>query len=177
MCESFRPFLQLLRGHSTAIKNSSFFFDVSIQSGAYSQWAQQFCFPFQSHQKVLEFLSNELLPTFDSCRRYQFGITFWKDADHAKEVIVSLLGLPTVERCSNVTILFKFAGDELPSEAISHWLNFNDREGNGKERFLFIQTKNPIILGVVGHLKKVNYLYYIIFDRISFLNCSQQSFY
>ena len=171
ICDLLRPFLQLLRGHKAAIKNSSFSLEASIQC------ARQFRIPFPSHQKVLEYLANELLPTFDSCRRYKFDLLFRKDADHAKEVIASLLGLPAVERCSNVEILFKFAEDELPAEAILHWLNFNhpnDGEGRGKERFLsieidsFVNPIRPLISfssirkseEFVEHLKKVNF--YII---------------
>ena len=173
--KSFRPFLQLLRGHKAAIENSSFLLDASIESDANDPYSYVFYFP--THQKVLEYLSNELLPTFDSCRRYKFDLLFRKDADHAKEVIASLLGLPAVERCSNVEILFKFAEDELPAEAISHWLNFsqpNDGEGKGKERFLsieidsFVNPIRPLISfssirkseEFVEHLKKVNYIYF-----------------
>ena len=182
ICDLFRPFLQLLRGHKAAIKNSSFSFKATIQSGTYGQRAEQFRVPFPSHQKVLEYLSNELLPTFDACRLYKFDIDFWKGAnqrkDAAKQIIVSLLGLPAVERCSNVEFIFKFTEDELPAEAISHWLNFNHPnagEGKGKERFLSIEIySNPIdfferpisfssirkIEEFVKHLKKVNF--YII---------------
>ena len=63
--------------------------------------------------------------------------------------------------------MFTFAGAELSSEAISHWLNTNDGEGKGKERFLSIQAANTILSSgilkfeeVVEHLKEVNYIFY-----------------
>ena len=162
--KSFRPFLQLLRGHNSAIENSSLSLEATIQSDANDPYSWVFCFP--SHQKVLEYLSNELLPTFHSCRRYKFGIAFWKDKNHAKNVIVSLLGLPAVERCSNVAITFEAAGDDFPAEAISHWLNLSQpNAGEGKERFLsiaigYVAPMIPKFEEVVEHLKKVNYIYF-----------------
>ena len=159
MCESFRPFLQLIR--SGAIKSSSLSFEASIQSDTDDQCYTLYCFP--THQKFLEYLSNELLPTFGACRRYKFDVVFRKDSKHAKNVLVSLLGLPAVEHCSNVEIVFRAAGNKLPPEAILHWLNFNhpdDGEGKGKERLLSIEIRHvaPNSEEVVEHLKQVNYI-------------------
>ena len=173
MCESFRPFLQLIR--SGAIKSSSFSFDASIRSDSDTNdlFHRHFCFP--THQKFLEYLSNELLPAFGACRRYKFDVAFRKDSKYAKNVFVSLLGLPAVERSSNVEMVFRLAGDKLPPEAISHWLNFNhpnDGEGKGKERLLSIENYAvPNFEEIIEHLKKVNY----IFVRNCKLNCSQHS--
>ena len=175
VCEAFRPFLQLLRGHSAAIKNSSLSLYVHVDT--IGQYSRQFCFP--THQKLLEYLSNELLPTFDVCRRYEFNVSFRKDANHAKQVIASLLALPAVERCSNVAMVFRVAGNKLPLEAISHWLNFihpNDGDRKRKERFLSIQTVEPHKMissiiptfeEVVDHLKKVNYIIFVYLLKLA----------
>ena len=92
---------------------------------------------FDSYRKLLNHLRNQLLPTCNSARRYEFHITFDVDRHSIPNVIPSILELSQIIRCSNVLIDINNAREDLPwsymwteniklpAEIISNWLNYN----------------------------------------------------
>ena len=127
---------------------------------------------------MLEHLRNKLLPICGSSRHYEFiiNIDFCRDRRNAAatNIIESLLQMPQIVACSNVSIevlTYQF-GVRLPVEAIAKWLNQTsvDPTGvNGKtnakkqEKFLAIYLNAKPIqneLELVGRLTEVYYLFY-----------------
>ena len=101
---------------------------------------------FSDHSKLLDYIRNRFLPICISSRGYEFQIRFVSDGNSIKNMIVSILEMDKIRRCSNVTIEM-FNGEQnrnefpvLPVEEISTWL---ERSADGmenaiQERFLKI---------------------------------------
>ena len=132
---------------------------------------------FEDHFAVLEHLHNELLPICDSSRHYEFIIEILFDAsgpNAATNVIESLLQMPQIVVCSNVTIEVRNYPSvliDLPVEAIAKWLNqksdnptrvIDQKNAKKQEKFLAIhlfEVHNE--LEVVDNLREVYFVYFI----------------
>ena len=85
---------------------------------------------FHDHTKLIEHIRNEILPLCGSARCYIFNIALHTDKDSAAKVIDSILQMPSVNRCSNVSFWF-FGIKGTSVETISNWL-FRMSDGNGE---------------------------------------------
>lgn len=87
---------------------------------------------FHDHTKLVEHICNEILPLCGSARCYKFNIALHTDKDSATKVIDSILQMPSVNRCSNVSFWFRDDGIKgISVETISNWL-FRIPDGNGE---------------------------------------------
>ena len=80
---------------------------------------------FSDHSSVVIYLRDRLLPICDSSRCYEFNITFAFDGNSASEVISSILQIPQVRSCLNVSVgVFcdHYHLIILPVEDVSNWL-------------------------------------------------------
>ena len=82
---------------------------------------------FGNYSALLNYLSESILPIFDSSRRYEFRIGFCSDGEFATTVTSSIMEMSQIKQCSNLKIELRtsFLADpkQLPLEAISNWLN------------------------------------------------------
>ena len=115
---------------------------------------------FTDHSQFLNCLRRDLLPIFDKSRDYKFKIHFYSDRNSGANLIASMLQMDPIKRCSNLEILLYGLTQptELPTDAISNWLN---RESDGinkysKERCLQISLGNiQTAQHLIDHLKAV----------------------
>ena len=120
-----------------------------------SCFKEMFSIDFEDHFALLEHLRNKLLPICDSSRHYEFQIEIIFAASGpnvATNVIESLLQMPQIVVCSNVTIEVRNYPSvliDLPVEAIVKWLNqkpdtdnptgvIDQQNANKHEKFLAI---------------------------------------
>ena len=177
-----RVFLQNLRVLKPALVDSNLFrFTARVISQRFQSANSLFYFNghfsvhFKDHFAVLEHLRNKLLPICGSSRRYEFRIEILSyDNAAATNVIESLLQMPQIAVCSNVTIDVLVCrltiATLLPVEAIAKWLNQTSDEATGvnvqknmkkQEKFLAITSfviQNE--LEMVGRLTEVYCLFY-----------------
>lgn len=115
-------------------------------------------FAFDDHLKLLDYFQNRVLPHCDSSRSYEFEIGFGivigqepepaESSAAATEIIASLLQIPAINRCSDLTIRINYVTlMQLPIQPISDWLH---RKSDGG------QIQNGRIL----HIHNNNYLSY-----------------
>ena len=84
---------------------------------------------------LIEHLRDELLPIFDSPRRYKFDVYYSDSKFITTDIIASILQLPQIRRCSNVELARSviWTNGQTPGpvsmEAISNWLNRTHDEG------------------------------------------------
>ena len=115
---------------------------------------------FTHHCQLLNQLEKNFLPIFGTSRRFKFGIHFWSDKNAVAKVIASMLQMDAIKGCSSLEIkLYGLTQPiELPTDAISNWLN---RESDGinkysKERCLQISLGNiQTAQHLIDHLKAV----------------------
>ena len=106
---------------------------------------------FSDHQAVIDYLSNRLLPICASSRSYRFCVWFDSDENSMGNFIDSILRMPLVSRCSNVTLKLLtsfFIPIQLPLETISNWLDRNtgamqSYQKQQKDLFLHIFSHCP----------------------------------
>ena len=96
---------------------------------------------FNDHETLLEYIGNELLPIWDTCRRYKFNIHIHSDFSSVANIIEKMLQFGPISGCSDVFFdfflvefdffLVEFLHVEfdtpvnpirLPAEAITNWL-------------------------------------------------------
>ena len=138
---------------------------------------------FNDHETLLEYIGNELLPIWDTCRRYKFNIHIHSDFSSVANIIEKMLQFGPISGCSDVFFDFFLWHVEfdtpvnpirLPAEAITNWLirshNYgainliskNHKEKKEKERILEINTNGCIntnciqIQTLIHNLKEVN---------------------
>ena len=106
---------------------------------------------FKDHAKLLEHLSNMLLPFCDFALGYEFSVDFYTEKDLASDVISTILQMKQVQRCSEVKIaLYRTDPVELPIEDILTWLVQNSDRKNQNVRFL------RIIVGAIKNAQKIS---------------------
>ena len=150
-CQLFEDQLKLIK---PALNGSIMNFDFIIDQSEPS------C--FCDHSKVLEYLRNRMLPICAKSRRFEFWISD-SDADETTtKSIVSILQMDEVKSCSNISIIFLFAGrTKLPIKEISNWLHRSCDVGGQRERSLLIHLDEiESIVEVFVHLKEVFILYF-----------------
>ena len=114
-----------------------------------------------------DYLLQNLLPFFDSCKHYKFWFRY--NSGEACTFLDSLLRLPSIDNASSFDVMFYYYNcdvtttQQLPIEAISNWLHkpavgelsANERANSRSldEIYLNIQIQN--MLEIVEHLKKV----------------------
>ena len=124
-------------------------------------------FHFIDPSTVVIYLRDRLLPICDSTRRYAFDISFESaDENSATEVISTILQIPQVQSCSNVSIVlfdYRYVSARLPVEDISNWLAPKPDDGvlygkRKENRFLKIKSYFiPNTQEMWEHLKEVNF--------------------
>ena len=130
---------------------------------------------FPSHTTMLDYLTNELLPIFNSSRSCTFEVVFRSNGQSFDTNFVSLLlQLPSIVLKSTIlveleeaSISHKFvpsvSGLYLPANVISTWLHHSSAKGSGNEHIRFLRI-NKITIGIVNvceisrHLKEVKFL-------------------
>ena len=115
-----------------------------------------------------EYLLQNLLPFFASCKHYKFW--FGYNSGEACTFLASLLRLPSIDNASSFDVLFFHSGrdvattQQLPIEAISNWLHkpaigelSTDERANSRslDEINLINTQIQNMLEIVEHLKKV----------------------
>ena len=114
-----------------------------------------------------DYLLQNLLPFFDSCKHYKFWFQY--NSGEACTFLDSLLRFPSIDNASSFDVMFYYydcdvaTTQQLPIEAISNWLHkpavgelSTDERANSRsldEIYLNIQIQN--MLEIVEHLKKV----------------------
>lgn len=86
--------------------------------------------------KPLNFIRDHMLQIFDSCRRYTVNFLFKSSEDVRMRIITSILQMPRIISCSNVSIDFQSPNDKtkLPIDDISSWLHrTSDSDISGME--------------------------------------------
>ena len=132
------------------------YLDVDINSGN--------TFHFNDHSKLIEHLSDEILPICDSARSYEFDVVFEGDSgdeNSASDFIDEILQLEGVKRCSNVKFSCHISSPtHLPIECISNWLQMPHFCGKMRKERIFniwigmeLELQNARQL--CDHLKKV----------------------
>ena len=118
---------------------------------------------FQDHAELVDFLRNRLLTICDKSRRYSFTVYLKSDVSAATKcaIISSILQMPQIVQCSNVSIRFwnnDYYQLQLPVEEISKWLN--RKLGGKRMRSLLINYfcgGDGNMREMFDHLKKVLY--------------------
>ena len=121
---------------------------------------------FHDHTELVTFLRNRLLTICDKSRRYSFNVYLKSDVSAATKcaIISSILQMPQIVQCSNVSIRF-WNNDyyhyqlQLPVEEISKWL-INRKLGGKRMRSLLINYfcgGDGNMREMFDHLKKVLY--------------------
>ena len=109
---------------------------------------------FNNHSTLIDYFQNRLFSICDSARCYKFRISFGHDENEndIANVILSLLQIPTIERCSNVEMEIQWlwgVNKQLSVEVISNLLEksvdgmeINDQYKNEK----FLASKELSVL-------------------------------
>ena len=122
----------------------------------------RFCHVVQKDQ--FDYLLQNLLPFFDSCKHYKFS--FYYNSGEACTFLASLLRLPSINNASSFHIMFhhfdrdKATAQQLPIEAISNWLHkpaIGELSANRSLDVINLIRNIQIedMLEIVEHLKKV----------------------
>ena len=79
---------------------------------------------FTNHLQLLDYFQNRLISICDSAHAYKFTIPCFLNANDIANVILSILQMSPIKRCSNVQIVSNCLGvqNQLPVEVISNWL-------------------------------------------------------
>ena len=137
---------------------------------------QQNMSSFNDHETLLEYIRNELLPIWDTCRSYKFKTDIDFDFLSAANIIEKMLQFGPISDCSNVFFDFHLSKNlitfHIPVEAVANWLirshNYgainliskNHKEKKEKERILEIKTNGNISYDCFqimrNNLKEVN---------------------
>ena len=119
-------------------------------------------FKFFDHHHLLWNLRELLLPICDNGRHYIFDIALESDTNAASSILSSIIQIPQVMWCSNVSIYFDNAASfQLPVNDISNWLYakfVGMRINDQKERVLNIILWRDVKLDpreICFHLKEV----------------------
>ena len=116
-CNSTENYLQPLKNALNDLKSIEFRGGIGRSENKFSN--------FLTQSSLLEYLSQRLLPIFNSSHRYEFHILFYNNDGDATNVIDSILQMPQIVRCSNLHIKLHCIQQpkQLPVETISNWLN------------------------------------------------------
>ena len=133
---------------------------------------------FDNHSKLLEHLSDELLPICALARGYKFEIYLCSDDSAGTNVIDQILQMPQVDRSSNVKFELYYSSPstlksiQLPVKAISNWLHrtYDGIKIIGKtqtKRCLEIETfKITNATKMFDHIKKVLFFLHIVTNKL-----------
>ena len=156
-------FVKLLQQLKEALKESNLIlFCAIIQQEMPSQ--------FKDHSALLDHVRNELLPICDTSHQYAFEITFFSNQNADRATIESILQIPLIIRCTNVSI--QICGTNrpthLPVESISNWLNGTVEEGTKiggqkqREKLLRLGEWIQNTREMIDYLKEVHFYLYLI---------------
>ena len=149
----FGDFLASIKGPIQDLKGIFFVGDINQKNPA----------QFNNHSALIAYIRDEFLQICGSSRRYQFWIEFFSDKEASTRVAASILEMPEIVRCTNLSIQPHciFAPIHLPVEAIAQWLNQNTEriEISGRlngEKVLHIRTLYiGNVLEMCDHLTEV----------------------
>ena len=115
-CHSTENYLQPLKNDLNDLKSIEFRGGIGRSENKFSS--------FLTQSSLLEYLSQKLLPIFNSSHRYEFDIFVCGEGD-VTNVFDSILQMPQISRCSNLHIKLHYPQQpkQLPVETISNWLN------------------------------------------------------
>ena len=125
-----------------------------------------------------EYLLQNLLPFFASCKHYKFW--FGYNSGEACTFLASLLRLPSIDNASSFDIFFCHydrnvaTTQQLPIEAISNWLHkpaigelsVDERENRSLDKIILVNIKIQNMSECVEHLKKVGYTVNLYFYHV-----------
>lgn len=128
---------ELFKSHLQSIKRALYHSNIEFHGSIHKDNKGYFVgspkhIDFHDHTKLVEHIRNEVLPLCGSARCYSFNITLYTDKNSAAKIIDSILRMPSVNRCSNVSFWFRDDGIKgISVETISNWL-FRMSDGNGE---------------------------------------------
>ena len=135
--------------------------------------------PFSNHMELTNHLRDEILPICGSSHRYKFSIRFqaW-DSNADTNAIASILRIPQIVRCSNVSFSPHYSHynyTKLPINAIIQWLNqADDRIGSvvdQKKQQKFFKISCPRISNALEMC--TNLIMVILFQSLIGVKCGQ----
>ena len=133
---------------------------------------QQMSSQFKDHSALLDHVRNELLPICDTAHQYAFEITFFSNQSADRATIESILQIPLIIRCTNVSIQIYGTSrpTHLPVESISNWLNGTVDEGGKKQREKLLRLGECIqnTGEMIDYLKEVHFYSYLIAITVAY---------
>ena len=156
-------FVKLLQQLKEALKESNL-----IRIGAIIQ--HEMPNQFKDHSALLDHVRNELLPICNTSHQYAFEITFLSNQNADRATIESILQIPLIIRCTNVSIQIYGTSrpTHLPVESISNWLNGTVEEGTKiggqkqREKLLRLGERIQNTREMIDYLKEVHFYSYLI---------------